>query len=46
MRLSETPTGIHRHAPFLGGKDEDVFQGLLCITTKKLASLKAEEVIY
>ena len=34
--LSETPAGIHKHAPLMGEHNEDVLQGLLGLTSRSL----------
>ncbi|MCP4749778.1 MAG: CoA transferase [Proteobacteria bacterium] len=45
-RLSETPAGIHRHAPLLGEHNEQVFGGLLGMSEEEMKQLEEEQVIY
>ena len=43
-RMSETPGGIRRHAPLMGEHNEEIFQGLLGMTSEELEVLEKEEV--
>ena len=45
-KLSETPAGIHRHAPLLGQDNEEIFCGMLGMDPNEVKALEAEEVIY
>ncbi|MGA3118192.1 MAG: CoA transferase [Syntrophobacteraceae bacterium] len=45
-RLSETPAAIQRHGPLMGEHNEDIFQGLLGLTSEEIETLKEQEVIY
>jgi formyl-CoA transferase len=44
-KLSETPGEIVRPGPELGEHNEEVYGGLLGLSTKAIAELKAEKVI-
>ena len=45
-RLSETPAGIHRHAPLLGEHTEQIFGGLLGMSPEEIRELQEEQVIF
>ncbi|MFC2073083.1 CaiB/BaiF CoA transferase family protein [Chloroflexota bacterium] len=45
MKLSLTPASIRSHAPQLGEHNEEVYSGLLGISTEKVSKLKQEGII-
>lgn len=45
-RLSETPAGIHRHAPAIGEHNDPVFHDLLGMSQEEIDDLKEKKVIY
>ncbi len=45
-KLSETPAGIHCHAPLLGQNNEDIFCGLLGMSLDDIKELEEEKVIF
>ena len=45
-KMSQTPGGVYRHAPLFGEHNEYVFGELLGLSSKEIATLAEEQVIY
>ena len=45
-KLSETPGGIHRHAPLLGEHNYEIFEERLGMSREEIDRLQEEQVIY
>jgi benzylsuccinate CoA-transferase BbsF subunit len=45
-KLSETPGGIHRHAPLLGEHNYEIFEKRLGMSREEIDRLQEEQVIY
>jgi crotonobetainyl-CoA:carnitine CoA-transferase CaiB-like acyl-CoA transferase len=45
-KFSESPAGIHRHAPSIGEHNDHVFHDLLGMSRDEIEELKKQQVIY